>query len=197
MPILKNGKHERFAQGLAAGKSASDAYKGAGFAASYPNSSRLQRKDHIGQRVAEILDQKRCAADKAMATAAEKAGLDHFWVLRSLRRNATMAARAGDRAASNRAVELIGRHLGVFIDKKEIEINVMDDADRYLQQLLELVGPPVIEHEPLTDEQRREAAYLATNERHPLPLSGTEDGQKYGASEEAEPDAIDIAAEPG
>jgi hypothetical protein len=50
-------------------------------------------------------------------------------VLRSLRRNATLAARAGDRAASNRAVELIGKHLGMFVDKKSVEISMIDDSD--------------------------------------------------------------------
>ena len=84
----------------------------------------------------------------ATLTAAEKAGLDQFWVLRNLRRNAVMSARRGDMAASNRAAELIGRHLGLFIDKKSIEIGYTDDSDAYLARLLELVQAPVIEHEP-------------------------------------------------
>jgi hypothetical protein len=98
----------------------------------------------------------------AQLTAAEQAGVDAYWVLRNLRRNSVLAARAGDTAASNRAAELIGKHLNMFADRKEIQINVMDDADEYLARLLELVGKPVLEHEP---QQLEHAA---------------EDGQKYG-----------------
>jgi hypothetical protein len=60
-------------------------------------------------------------------SAAERVGLDEAWVLRNLKRNAVMAARAGDRAASNRAAELIGKHIGMFIDKKQIEISYIDE----------------------------------------------------------------------
>ncbi len=79
-----------------------------------------------------MLAQKTAAAKLADLSAAERAGVDAFWVMRPLRRNATLAARAGDRAASNRAVELIGKHLGMFIDKKQIDISVIDDSDEYL-----------------------------------------------------------------
>ena len=69
--------------------------------------------------------------------------------MRSLRRNATLAARAGDRAASNRAVELIGKHLNnMFIDRKVVELNVIDDSDEYLQRLMEIVGIKTIDQEP-------------------------------------------------
>jgi hypothetical protein len=59
-----------------------------------------------------------------------------------------MAMRHGDRSAAARSLELIGRHLGMFIDRKQIEINHLDDADAYLEQLMKLVGTPVVEHEP-------------------------------------------------
>ena len=69
-------------------------------------------------------------------------------MLRSLRRNATLAARAGDRAASNRAVELIGKHLNMFVDQKVVEINTIDDSAEYLQRLMEIVGIKTIDQEP-------------------------------------------------
>ena len=58
-----------------------------------------------------------------MANAAERVGVDEEWVLRKLRTNAVMAMRAGDRAAAARSLELIGRHLSMFIDRKHMEIN--------------------------------------------------------------------------
>lgn len=54
VPTLDNPKHERFAQGLAQGKSQADAYAAAGYAASEPNASRLTRNDKVAARVAEI-----------------------------------------------------------------------------------------------------------------------------------------------
>jgi hypothetical protein len=91
---------------------------------------------------------KAAEAQREALTAAEKAGLDHFWVLRTLRRNSVMAARRGDQAASNRAAELIGKHLGMFVDKKQIDINAIDDSDEYLARLMEIVGIKTIGQEP-------------------------------------------------
>jgi hypothetical protein len=112
---------------------------------------------------------KAAEAQREALTAAEKAGLDHFWVMRRLRTNAVMAARRGDTAASNRATELIGKHLGMFIDKKQIDINVVDDSDEYLRQLMEIVGIQ--------------------------PLQLENDGPKYGSADHDQDDTIDIIDE--
>jgi len=148
MRILRNPKSERFAQELAGGKTAGQAYELAGFSPNPANAWRLHQREEVRRRIDEILDQKQRAADKVVENAAERAGVDQFWVLRNLRRNAVMAMRVGDRAAAARSLELIGKHLGMFIDRKAIEFNVLDDSDQYLAQLLELVGQPVLEHEP-------------------------------------------------
>ena len=145
MPILRNSRHEAFCRALAAGESASAAYQSAGFAPSYANSSRLQRRDHIRQRVNEVVDQRQRAADEAVASAAERLGLDEEWVLRNLKLNAMMAMRSGDRAAANRAIELVGKRLGLFLEKKQVEISRSDDSDEYLMKLMELVK--TVEHE--------------------------------------------------
>lgn len=53
MPVLKNPKHERLAQELAKGRSATDAMEAAGY--SDPrNSTRLTKNDEIQARVAEL-----------------------------------------------------------------------------------------------------------------------------------------------
>ena len=87
-------------------------------------------------------------SDKALVSAAERVGVDEEWVLRKLRMNAVMAMRAGDRAAANRSIELIGKHLGMFIDRKQIDIAYVDDADEYLAELMELVNAKAVDHEP-------------------------------------------------
>lgn len=55
MPILKNARHERFAQALAQGKSAKQAYKAAGYKPDDGNAVRLTGNDKVKARVAELL----------------------------------------------------------------------------------------------------------------------------------------------
>jgi hypothetical protein len=81
-------------------------------------------------------------------SAAARVGVDEAWILRNLKRNAILSARAGDRSAAARSLELLGRHLGLFLEKKRIEISLLDDDDEYLSRLMELVGTKTIEHEP-------------------------------------------------
>jgi len=81
-------------------------------------------------------------------SAAERVGVDEAWVLRNLRMNAVMAMRVGDRAAAARSIELIGKHLGMFIERKQIEIAYVDDADEYLAQIMALVDAKTVEHDP-------------------------------------------------
>jgi hypothetical protein len=68
--------------------------------------------------------------------------------MRNLRRNAIMAMRAGDRAAAARSIELIGKHLGMFIERKQIEVAYLDDADEYLAKIMALVDAKTVDNEP-------------------------------------------------
>lgn len=54
MPILKNVRHELFAQGIARGWPACRAYREAGYTPSDANASRLRGNDKIQARIAEI-----------------------------------------------------------------------------------------------------------------------------------------------
>jgi phage terminase small subunit len=62
MPVLSNAKHERFAQEIAKGVTAEEAYKLAGYSPSLKNAQRLKSNEGIRSRVEEILSQ---AAKKA------------------------------------------------------------------------------------------------------------------------------------
>ena len=55
MPVLSNQRHERFAQGIAAGLSAEDAYRTAGYAPDRKNAHRLTTNDGVKARVEELL----------------------------------------------------------------------------------------------------------------------------------------------
>ncbi len=55
MPVLSNPRHERFAQELAKGKTATQAYIEAGYEPNRHNAARLNTNEHIADRVQEIL----------------------------------------------------------------------------------------------------------------------------------------------
>lgn len=55
MGVLKNAKHERFAQGVAKGKTAIDAYVSAGYEGHDASASRLRNNPKVKARIEEIL----------------------------------------------------------------------------------------------------------------------------------------------
>jgi phage terminase small subunit len=54
VPILQNPRHETFAQELAKGKSADEAYQLAGYKPSRPHASRLATNGNVRARMAEL-----------------------------------------------------------------------------------------------------------------------------------------------
>lgn len=72
MPVLKNAKHEAFAQNLAKGMSQDAAYAEAGFKPNRGNASVLKQKESISNRVAEILKQREENDRKANERVIEK-----------------------------------------------------------------------------------------------------------------------------
>ena len=54
MPVLPNERHERFAQELAKGKPATEAYEKAGYKHNRHNAASMRQKKHILERVAEL-----------------------------------------------------------------------------------------------------------------------------------------------
>lgn len=69
MPVLKNSRHEIFAQARAGGKTVDDAYITAGFKANRGNAARLNANESIKARIAEITAK---AAEKAEWTASDR-----------------------------------------------------------------------------------------------------------------------------
>lgn len=67
MSILSNSRHERFAQELAKGKTADEAYVLAGFKESRGNAARLKANDSIVGRLSELQER---AADQTEVTVA-------------------------------------------------------------------------------------------------------------------------------
>lgn len=106
-----NARHERFAQALAEGHSATRAYERAGYKANAGNAVRLKANDKVAGRVAEI-----------QARAAARAEISKSDVLRMLQEDRADAREAGQFSAAIRAAELLGKELGMFVDRRKLDI---------------------------------------------------------------------------
>jgi phage terminase small subunit len=137
MAELKNIRWERFCHGLLEGKPAVQAYEDAGYKRNDGNAGRLTRNEQIIARLAEL-----------KAEAARVAVMDRAWVLRGLRELFEMSM--GLRCVGNRpdgdyawspatakgVLELVGKELGLFIDRKIIGIKRLEDmGDDELRQI--------------------------------------------------------------
>lgn len=158
MPILKNPRHERFAQELASGKHASEAYVIAGYKANDGNASTLKSDQRVSKRVEELLATRARVAEEATHRAIERTAINKEWVMGRLRENVERAMtvepvldRKGkptgeyryDGAVANRALELLGREIGMFIERREIgkpnEFAALSDrelADRIVSEMV-------------------------------------------------------------
>jgi hypothetical protein len=132
MPVLENSRHEKFAQGLAQGMSAAEAYRQAGYNGDRTAASRLATNVNVQARVDELKQR-----------AAASVSLSKEWVLERLIANVEMGQQAGDLAPTNKALELLGKELGMFVDRSEnVNQNVsyvisgepVEDADEWLAE---------------------------------------------------------------
>jgi hypothetical protein len=115
MPTLAKQGHEAFCQHVASGKSRIAAYVEAGYKHNHGNAATLHGKPHIKARIAEI----QCGNAQLLAI---DAAISKQWVLECLRVNALKGLKEekGASAAANRALELIGKELGLFVERREV-----------------------------------------------------------------------------
>ncbi len=134
MGVLRNSRHEAFARELSKGSSASEAYRNAGYRPNRGAASRLQHDSSILQRVAEMHALDAEMVKEATERATQALAIDREWVLGKLMENVERSMQArpvrdGDGNASgeyrydgsvaNRALELLGKELGMFVDRSE------------------------------------------------------------------------------
>lgn len=174
MPALQNARHEAYAQLLAKGWHQGKAYKEAGFSNDRRSSaSMLARKAHIRARVDEILVARAEAEKRAFVAVSTKFELSRQWVIDKLVKNCEIALAERpvqtrsdgleyryDGAVAARSLELLGREVGLFTEKKQIDITAdvkkLSDAELLAQiretagELLEL-SAETVEPEALDD----------------------------------------------
>lgn len=109
MTVLKNARHEKFAQELAKGKSQIDAYEAAGYKPDRTAASRLSTNVNIIDRLAELQEK---AADVAVITAAD--------IAKQLDEDRKFAKDMGAAAAMVSATMGKAKVLGLIIEKRDL-----------------------------------------------------------------------------
>lgn len=117
MPALENPKHERFAQALAAGKSAVDAYECSGYRRNRGHASTLRKNPELLKRVDEILESRGQIQGRGALAAIERARLSKTTVIEMLLADRELARQNGQSSAAIRATELLGKELGMFVER--------------------------------------------------------------------------------
>jgi len=119
MPTLKNSRRERFAQLLASGKTAKDAYATAGYKASESNGAWLARKEEISSRVAEISREHWSREQAAAAAAVERTAITRQSLVEKIEAARQAAMEAGQFSAAVAAAKEIAVLLGIRIERSE------------------------------------------------------------------------------
>jgi phage terminase small subunit len=134
MPILQNQRWELFAQGIAKGLTQGQAARNAGYKDS--PSADVHATRLLKRRIQEI-------NEKVLSKTIEKTALTKEWVLDRLRENVGRAmqhraVRDADGneigeyvyngSVANKALELIGRELQMFVDRKDVNLNIKSGA---------------------------------------------------------------------
>lgn len=142
MSVLKNPRHERFAQEIAKGTPAAQAYASVGFRPNSGNAATLKASQGIVKRVAEILKHEQRVENKATEKAIEALAIDKAWVMGAMVENALISLgrkrvkvtkidkKTGearevevvmrDAGAANRSLELLGREFRMWIERAEV-----------------------------------------------------------------------------
>lgn len=128
MPILNNPRHERFAQGLAAGKSQTEAYEAAGYTKDRTAASRLSTNVNVQARVAEL--QQRSAA---------KAEITIDSLRDMLIEDRAMARALEQPSAAVAAVDKLARLYGFMVERKQ-EVPSADLTDDQLDKRIRSIA---------------------------------------------------------
>ena len=154
MPVLRNPRHEKFSQLVAAGIPAKEAYISVGYSenGAPQSAANLLKRTDVRARVEEIL------SAAAISTATQVA-FDHERVLHRLDVLSRRAEELKQISAAVRAEELIGKARGLFVDRVEQTGAIKTVKDIPAEVLEEMVR----EGQMLAEEQK--------NQEPPLPMN--------------------------
>jgi hypothetical protein len=134
MPALHNQRHEAFARGIAEGKSLAAAFVAAGYRPHPANPTRLRGRREIDERIGEIRATQQLVQERALERAIDEASITCAEVLRMLIETYNFAREKGQIGAAVRAAELLGKSLGMFVERREVTVEqriaMMTDEQR-------------------------------------------------------------------
>lgn len=116
MPALSNGRHELFAQALAQGKTADDAYVSAGYKRSRPAASRLSTNVNVKLRLAEL-----------QSRASAKTEVSLQWLLDQAIEVLNLAKENNQTGPAVAAIKELGVLSGHRVEKRENSHRTMND----------------------------------------------------------------------
>ena len=119
MPILKNARHELFAQNLANGMSQQDAYTKAGYKGNRFNASDLATKSHIKERVAELQTRNVTKADEITEITTAR-------LLAMAEEARLKAMELGQPASAVTAITAIAKLSGLWVERSEQTTKTVD-----------------------------------------------------------------------
>lgn len=119
MAALSNARHERFAQELAKGKSASEAYVAAGYRESRSAASRLSANVNVIDRVAELQERGAVRTEITIERITEM-----------LLEDRKFAMECGQAGPAVSATEKLGKLHGLFVERSEnVNVNHVISGD--------------------------------------------------------------------
>ncbi len=118
MPVLKNARHERFAQNKAKGMSATEAYEKAGYKRNDGSAGRLHRNAQVKGRIAELQNR-----------AAEKTGYTIVKATAELEEARQLAATEKNPAAMVSASMGKAKVNGLLVDKHLVGMKRIEDMN--------------------------------------------------------------------
>jgi phage terminase small subunit len=126
MPLLSNSRHEQFAQGLATGKSATEAYKDAGYKGDRTAASRLATNVNVQARVREL-----------QVMAAERTKVTIASLIQEAEEVRGLAVAERQLSAANTAIVTKAKLSGLWVDRSEVgELDLSRMSKEEIQDFL-------------------------------------------------------------
>ena len=118
MPALQNARHERFAQELAKGKTADEAYQQAGYAENRGNAVRLKANENVLRRITELKDRAAFRVEVSLDSIARQLDEDRALAFAVKQPGAAVAASMGK-----------AKLFGLVVDKVKTDATIRDERE--------------------------------------------------------------------
>lgn len=134
MPALTNPRHERFAQGLAKGKTQAEAYADAGYKPSESNASTLRSNQKVQARLAELQERAAFRTEITVASITDR--------LLAIAAKAEQSTDAPMLQAARASLMDAAKLNGLIVDKSQSDINAALSIRRIEREIVDPASHP-------------------------------------------------------